>query len=87
MKFETVVLYIKMGCVFGGTALLALQSGLGQWVNTGDNPPLIAWTMIIGGSLGAGLVSLGGFLSSAFGDYMKQRNGIDLSAKPPETKP
>lgn len=87
MKLESFIIHVKMLCVFGGTALLALSSGLGQWANSGSKPSAIEWTMIIGGSVGAGLVALGGFLSNAFGDYMKQRNGIDISAKNGKTTP
>lgn len=87
MKLETFVIYVKMFCVFGGTALLSLSASLGQWANTGQKPSVIEWTMITGGGIGSGLVALGGFLSNAFGDYMKQRNGIDISAKNGKTTP
>lgn len=74
MKLETGVVYAKLFCVFGGTSLLCLQTGLSQWSNEPTNPSFVQWIMILGGSLGAGLTAAGGFLSDAFGSYMKSRN-------------
>ena len=72
MKFnlETFVVGAKLVCVFAGTSLLTLQTGLGQWVHTENDPTIVQWVMVIGGSLGTGLTATGAFLSSAFGNYM-----------------
>jgi hypothetical protein len=75
MQLETVVVYAKLFCVFAGTSLLTLQTGLGQWSNVETNPSVVQWVMILGGSLGTGLTATGAFLSNAFGNYMGSRNG------------
>jgi hypothetical protein len=80
MKLETAIVAAKGICVTGSTTLLALSSGLSQWSNEPGTPSAIQWTMIIGASLGAGLGSLGAFLSGSFGKYLAARNGIDISA-------
>lgn len=67
--FETWVVSAKLFCVFAGTSLLTLQTGLGQWSNVETNPTIIQWVMILGGSLGTGLTATGAFLSNAFGKY------------------
>ena len=74
MKFEDAVVYAKLICVFAGTSLLTLQTGLGQWSNEPTNPSAVQWVMIIGGSLGAGITATGAFLSSTFGNYTNLRN-------------
>lgn len=71
MKLETVVVYAKLICVFAGTSLLTLQTGLSQWSNEPTNPSAVQWIMIIGGSIGTGLTATGAFLSNAFGSYFK----------------
>jgi hypothetical protein len=70
MKLETVVVGAKLFCVFAGTSLLTLQTGLGQWSKTEAVPTTIQWVMVIGGSLGTGLTAAGAFLSNSFGSYM-----------------
>jgi len=70
MKLETIVVGAKLFCVFAGTSLLTLQTGLGQWSQTEKNPTVIQWVMVVGGSLGTGLTATGAFLSNAFGNYM-----------------
>ena len=75
MKLETAVVYAKLFCVFAGTSLLTLQTGLGQWSNAESNPSPVQWVMIIGGSLGTGLTATGAFLSNAFGNYLNNGNG------------
>ena len=75
MKFEDVVIYAKLFCVFAGTSLLTLQTGLGQWSSTEKSPTVIQWVMVLGGSVGTGLTAAGAFLSDAFGTYLKGRSG------------
>lgn len=75
MKLETFIVSAKLFCVFAGTSLLTLQTGLGQWSNATSDPSIVQWVMILGGSLGTGLTATGAFLSNAFGNYMGARNG------------
>lgn len=74
-QFDTWVISAKLFCVFAGTSLLTLQTGLGQWSNAEDNPSPVQWVMIIGGSLGTGLTATGAFLSNAFGSYLQGQGG------------
>ncbi len=74
-KFDTLIVSAKLFCVFAGTSLLTLQTGLGQWSNAESDPSLVQWVMIIGGSLGTGLTATGAFLSNAFGNYLQGQNG------------
>lgn len=74
MKLEDVVVYAKLICVFAGTSLLTLQTGLGQWSNGEKKPTTIQWVMVVGGSLGTGLTATGAFLSNSFGSYLDGRN-------------
>jgi len=80
MKLETAVVIAKLFCVFAGTALLTLQTGLGQWSHNDNDPTPVQWVMVIGGSLGTGLTAAGAFLSNAFGNYM---NGININGNSP----
>lgn len=73
MKLETLVVSAKLVCVFAGTSLLTLQTGLGQWSNQKEDPTVVQWVMVVGGSLGAGLTATGAFLSNSFGNYMGSR--------------
>ena len=82
MKLENAIVIVKGGCLMGATTLLALSSGLGQWSNSTATPSFIQWTMILGGSFGAGLTALYGFLSNSFGNFVK---GMDASGNPPST--
>lgn len=84
MKLETAIVGAKLFCVFAGTSLLTLQTGLGQWSNAEGNPSPVQWVMIIGGSLGTGLTATGAFLSNTFGDYIGNltRNNSSGSIRP-----
>lgn len=78
MKFETGIVVVKMVTLVGGTTLATLSSSLGQWANEPSPPSKVCWIMIVSGSVGAGLLTLGAFLSNSFGDYLKARNnGVD----------
>ena len=81
MKLETGIVIAKAVCVTASTSLLALSGSLSQWSNEAANPSTIQWVMIAGGSIGAGLGSLGAFLSGSFGKYLQARNGIDITAQ------
>lgn len=70
MKLETAIVSAKLFCVFAGTSLLTLQTGLGQWSNSEITPSKVQWVMILGGSFGTGLTATGAFLSNAFGTYI-----------------
>ena len=72
-NLETFVVVAKLVCVFAGTSLLTLQTGLGQWAHNEKDPSVVQWVMVIGGSLGTGLTATGAFLSNAFGNYMGSR--------------
>ena len=89
MKLESVVVAAKLFCVFAGTSLLTLQTGLGQWKDSEKPPTTIQWVMVVGGSLGTGLTAAGAFLSNAFGNYMNNVNinGNGTSRTPPRTPP
>jgi hypothetical protein len=78
MKFDDIIISAKLFCVFAGTSLLALQTGLGQWSNSEDTPSKVQWTMILGGSLGTGFIATGAFLSNAFGNYTQNRTSGSL---------
>ena len=79
-KLETAVVIAKLICVFAGTSLLTLQTGLGQWAHDTAPPSNVQWVMVVGGSIGTGLTAAGAFLSSAFGNYM---NGINFNGTGP----
>jgi len=79
-KLETAVVIAKLLCVFSGTSLLTLQTGLGQWAHDTTPPSNVQWVMVVGGSLGTGLTAAGAFLSSAFGNYM---SGINFNGTGP----
>ena len=81
MKLETAIVYSKLFCVFAGTSLLTLQTGLGQWSNSDTDPSIVQWIMILGGSLGTGLTATGAFLSNAFGAYLQSQNGNNGAQK------
>ncbi len=88
MKLETVVVYTKLLCIFGGTSLLTLGTGLSQWSNEPTNPSVVQWIMILGGSLGSGLTATGAFLSDSFGNYLKlQRSNMPPTTPPPKIDP
>jgi hypothetical protein len=92
IKLETIVVGAKLICVFAGTGLLTLQTGLGQWAKEDKPPTNVQWVMVIGGSIGTGLTAAGAFLSSAFGNYMNGINfngtgPISSSPRPPLTNP
>ena len=74
MKMDTFVVLAKMFCLFGGTSLITLQTGLSQWSNVDTGPSFVQWVMIIGGAIGAGLLATSGFISQSFGNYLKARN-------------
>lgn len=79
MKLETVIITTKGVCVVGATTLLSLSASLGQWANSGTSPSAIEWVMIGGGCVGAGLSSMGAFLSGSFGNYIKAKTDIDIN--------
>lgn len=79
MKLETVIIATKGVCVVGSTTLLSLSASLGQWANSGQSPSAIEWVMIGGGCIGAGLTSMGAFLSGSFGNYIKSKTDIDIN--------
>ena len=85
-NLENAVIIAKLICVFAGTSLLTLQTGLGQWVHTEKDPTIVQWVMVIGGSLGTGLTATGAFLSNAFGSYMGGGNPPTppLPSQPPK---
>jgi hypothetical protein len=91
MKLETVVVGAKLFCVFAGTSLLTLQTGLGLWSKAETAPTTIQWVMVIGGSLGTGLTAAGAFLSNSFGSYMNTHgegtggSGLPQTSKIPPT--
>jgi len=81
MKLEDKVVYAKLFCIFAGTSLLTLQTGLGQWSNAEETPSKVQWVMILGGSIGTGLGATGAFLSDAFGKYLAAKNETSGSLK------
>ena len=86
MKLETVIIAAKLFCVFGGTSLLTLQTGLSQWSNEPTSPSGVQWVMILGGALGTGLTATGAFLSNAFGNYLKERSNGNALTPIPQTQ-
>jgi len=87
MKLETFIVIVKLFCVFAGTGLLTLQTGLGQWSSSDKSPTTIQWVMVVGGSLGTGLTAAGAFLSSAFGNYMNNAQARRNLPPPENLKP
>jgi hypothetical protein len=81
MNADSVIVYAKLFCIFGGTSLLCLQTGLSQWSNETATPSKVQWIMILGGSLGAGLMATGGFLSNDYGNYRKSQNDINSNRR------
>lgn len=75
MKPETIIIVMKGLTVTGVTLLSTLASGLSQWVGSNESPGRLAITVIVCGSLAAGLSSLSGFLSTSFGKYLNEMNG------------
>ena len=74
MTFEDKIIAAKLVCVFAGTSLLTLQTGLGQWSTTEKSPSTIQWVMVLGGSLGAGATAAGAFISDSFGKWANGKN-------------
>lgn len=78
---DTAIILTKGVCTAGAACLLTLSGSLGQWTNTDVGPSTIEWVIILSSSFGAGLAAAGGFLSSSFGNYIKARNGVDISVQ------
>jgi hypothetical protein len=83
MKLDTAVIITKGLCfvIMGG--LTPLATGLGQWVDTGEWPPMINWVVIGAGCFVGAATQMLSFLSQSFGNY---KDGIALSegaVKPP----
>lgn len=87
MKLETFVVIVKLFCVFAGTGLLTLQTGLGILSQSDKSLTTIQWVMVVGGSLGTGLTAAGAFLSSAFGNYMNNAQARRNFPPPENLKP
>lgn len=79
-NIEGLVVCAKLFCVFAGTSLLTLQTGLGTLAQSDKPATNIQWVMVVGGSIGTGLTAAGAFLSNAFGNYM---NGININGTGP----
>ena len=79
MKIETAIIGLKLFCVFGASLALSLGAALAQWSNIKDEPSTIQWIIIIVLPLGAALTTLSAFLSTSFGTFLKNRNGIDIA--------
>lgn len=69
------ILSIKAGCfiVLGFTA--PLVSGLSQWANTGEWPSRIVWVVMGAMCFQGAATQLLSFLSNAYSEYQKQKNG------------
>ena len=80
MKIETAENFTKGLVVVGASTISALVGSLAQWSNDTATPTKLQWMIIIGTALGAGCTALGGFLSSAFGKYLTERNGNGAAA-------
>lgn len=88
MKLQDAVAWAKLGSLVVGTSLTTLQVGLGQWSNDASMPSYIQWTMIIGGSIGTGLLAGYGAMSGSFPNYVgRTTNGIGAAPPPPATPP
>ena len=79
-NIEGLVVCAKLFCVFAGTSLLTLQTGLGTMAQSDKPTTNIQWVMVVGGSIGTGLTAAGAFLSNAFGNYM---NGVNINGTEP----
>lgn len=82
MKLETLVIITKGIVVTGTAAASALVGSLAQWSNEATGPTKLQWAIIIATAVGAGGTALGGWLSSSFGKYLQNRNGV--AAAPPQ---
>lgn len=64
----TFVVYVKALIAFAGPALAALVVGVTPYKDTGV-PNQIAWVIIIAGTISAGVLGIGSFLSRTFSDH------------------
>jgi hypothetical protein len=69
MKQETVVLLAKGACYITIGGLTPLTTGLGQWIDTGEWPPLVNWVVIGAGCLVGAATQLLSFLSQSYGNW------------------
>lgn len=89
MKLETGIVATKgfvVTLVGAGTALLGAVS---QWSNADFDPSLLQWVIIATVTVVGGANALSGFISQAFGNWLKERKGngggIDISLKAPDS--
>jgi hypothetical protein len=86
MKLETAIVIAKGACVLGAAFCFTLASGLSQWSNETATPSTIQWIIILACSVASGLTSFGAFLSSSFGNFLKNRSGIDINGQTQTTQ-
>lgn len=89
MKLETGVILLQGVSVTIRGAGIALATGLAQWVDSDVAPSRIAWIIIITGAIIGGASQLSSFLSTSFGQYLKNRsgNGNGGGSPPPPPSP
>lgn len=75
MKEGTVEVVIKGACYFAVGGLAPLASSLGQWVNSGDWPPRIAWVVILSGCITGAFTQLLSYMSGSYASYKAKGNG------------
>lgn len=73
MKSDTVTMVIKGIGFVGGAIATQYVNAIAQWANTGDWPARINWHVIIGSTVAAGFIALGGFMSGSYADWKKNR--------------
>lgn len=79
MKLETLIIVTKALCVTVVGAAIPYATALAQWADSETGPTPIGWHIIVSGAVVGGAGALGGFLSTAFGSYLKSRGGPDIT--------
>ena len=85
MKLESAVIITKGLCFVIIGAATPMVTGLAQWIDSGQWPPVINWVGIgLGAAVGAATQMLA-FLSQSFGDYKQQiKTGDTVDGKAPD---
>lgn len=57
----------------GGAIATQYVNAIAQWANSGAWPDKINWHVIVGSTVAAGFIALGGFMSGSYADWTKNR--------------
>lgn len=81
MKVETTVLLAKGVCYGAIGGLTPMATGLAQWADTGEWPPLINWVVIGAGCVVGAATQVLSFLSQSYGNWKIE---VSKPADPPK---